>query len=74
MFIFRLPYHTDIANVVSTFTTRFAIAVLHAEEDENGAQIILEGLKSSSLRAKLATMMDYLVFCCSKGLRFGHLE
>lgn len=74
VFIFRLPVDTDISHLLSLLTTRFASTVIHAEEDEAGAQIILEGLQCSGLRARMAKLLDYLVFCCSKGLRFGRLE
>ena len=38
-----------------------------------GAQIILEGLKCPGIRGKLSKLMDYFVFCCSKGVTFGIL-
>ena len=73
-YVFKLPYHTEISVIVSAVTTRFSSSVVHAEEDDVGAQMILEGLKCPGLRGKIAKMMDYFVFCCSKGVRFGTLE
>ena len=36
--------------------------------------MILEGLQFPGLRGKISKMLDYFVFCCSKGFRFGKLE
>jgi hypothetical protein len=41
VFLFKLPYHTDIPNLLSTLTSRFSQTVIHAEEDDTGAQMIL---------------------------------
>jgi hypothetical protein len=41
VYIFRLPIETDIGSLVSSLTSKFASSVIHAEEDEIGAQIIL---------------------------------
>ena len=74
IYVFRLPYHTEISVLVSAITTRFSNRVIHAEEDEMGAQMIFEGLKCPGIRGKIAKLFDYFVFCCSRGLRFGKLE
>ena len=47
---------------------------MHVESDAKAAQIILQGLKTKGLKRIVAKMLDYVVFCCSRGIKYGVLE
>ncbi len=36
--------------------------------------VILEGIKMGGLCQSFKNCLDYLVFCCSRGMKFGLLE
>ena len=44
------------------------------ESDAKAAQIILQGLKTRGWKRMVAKVLDYVVFCCSRGIKYGVLE
>lgn len=72
-FIFSLPFSTQIATIFASLTLKFASSLLHTQSDTKSALLVLEGLKIKGIRRTLGKLMDYLIFCCSRGMKYGPL-
>ena len=72
-YIFSLPFSTEVTTVTNNLVTRFAESVIHAENDNKSGEILLEGIQIKSITSYCKKFLDYFIFCCSKGLRYGIL-
>lgn len=73
-YTFLLPFSTPVHAVLNALTSKFAEAIIHVESDSKSGEIILEGLRAKGLRRAWGKIMDFLFFCCSRGIRYGLLE
>jgi hypothetical protein len=72
-FIFCLPFSTEISTLVNALSLKFAPSLLHTQSDSKSALLVLEGLKIRGFRRALGKLLDYLIFCCSRGMKYGIL-
>ena len=72
-YTFSLPPNTDLSTLTTQLTARFTHSLIHAHEDNHGAQLLLQGLPPQGLTTMLAKILDHCLFCWSKGLPQGRL-
>ena len=73
-YTFLLPFSTPVHAVLNALTSKFTESLIHVESDSKTGEIILEGLRAKGLRRVCGKVMDFLCFCCSRGIRYGLLE